>query len=119
MTKKQILTLDKFTVENPKTQTLHVSVNLVYRGNFNDERLIDSREFHVQELANKPLVWFDLYLGKKPNNSVKIAFAYLKNRDLYFLEDDGTKITVVKKDTFSHYYSDDYDEKYIISTQIW
>ena len=119
MTKKQILNLDKFTAENPKIQTIHVSVNLVYRGNFNDERLIDSQQFQVNELIDKPLVWFDLYLGKYAKNSIKIAFAYLKNRDLYFLEDNGKEVNVIKKDTFSHYYSDDYDEKYIISTQIW
>ena len=119
MTKKQILNLTTFTAENPKMQTIRMSVNLVYRGNFNDERLIASEEFHVQELIGKPLVWFDLYLEKKQNNSIKIAFAYLNNRNLYFLENDGKEIKVVKKETFSHYYSDDYDEKYIISTQIW
>ncbi len=100
-------------------QTIHLSVYLVYRGNFNDERLIASKELSVAELEGKPLVWFDAYLDKKSGNVKKLAFVYLKNRDLYFLENDETGIKLVKKTGFSHYYSDDYDEKYIISTHIW
>ena len=119
MTEKQMLSLETFTVENPKTETVHVSVSLVYRGNFNDERLIESMEFQLQELAGKPLVWFDLYLGRLQNNTVKLAFAYLKGRDLYFLEDDGKRVRVIKKNAFGHYYSNDYDDAHIISTQIW
>lgn len=96
-----------------------MSVYLVYRGNFNDERLIESQEFSVEELIGKPLVWLDAYLGQKKDNAVKFAFVYLEDRDLYFLENDGKNTKLVKKTVFSYYYSDDYDENYIISTHIW
>lgn len=117
--KTEIKNFDKFTVKAPKIQTIHVSVYLVYRGNFNDERLIESTEFSVEELQDKPLVWFDLYLGKKADNRIKLAFAYLEGRDLYFLEDDTKEVKVVQKTGFTHYYTDDYNEGYVISTHIW
>ena len=115
----EIKKLDKFTVENPQMQTLHVSVYLVYRGNFNDERLIESKELSVEELAGKSLVWLDAYLGCKKDNAMRFAFVYLKERNLYLLENNGNKIKLSKKTGFSYIYSDDYDEKYIISTHIW
>ncbi len=119
MKNSEIKKLDKFTVENPQMETIRMSVYLVYRGNFNDERLIESKELSVEELVGKPLLWLDVYLGKHKASSVKIAFVYLKNRDLYFLRDDGKSVQLIKKTGFSYIYSDDYDEKYIISTHIW
>ena len=44
---------------------------------------------------------------------------YPENDVLYLLKDDGNEISVQKKDGFTFYLADDYDEKYIISTQIW
>ncbi len=115
----EIKKLDKFTVENPQMQTLHMSVYLVYRGNFNDERLIETKELSVEELNGKPLVWLDVYLGRKKDNALKLAFIYLKDRNLYFLENEGKTTKLIKKTGFTHIYSDDYDEGYIISTHIW
>lgn len=119
MKNSEIRQLDQFTVKNPQIQTIHLSTYLVYRGNFNDERLIEAKELAVDELVGKPLVWLDAYLGCKKDNAVKIAFLYLKNRDLYFLENDGKATKLVKTTGFSHIYSDDYNESYIISTHIW
>lgn len=119
MKNSEIKKLDQFTVENPLIETIHVSVYLVYRGNFNDEQLIESKELSVEELVGKPLLWLDAYLGQKKDNALKLAFVYLKNRDLYFLENDGKNVKLVKKTGFTHIYSDDYNESYIISTHIW
>lgn len=119
MKNSEIKKLDKFMAKNPQLNTIHVSVYLVYRGDFNDERLIESKELSVAELIEKPLVWLDAYLGRKKDNAIKIAFVYLENHDLYFLEKDGKTAKLIKKTGFSHVYSDDYDESYILSTHIW
>ena len=111
--------LDEFKVVNSKVSYIHVSVYLVYRGNFNDERLVETLDISIYDLKDKELVWYDLYLGKKNDNKVKIAPAYLEGNELYLLQDDDGEISVVKKNGFVMYYSDDYDEKYIISTQIY
>lgn len=115
----EIKKLDKFTVNNPAKDKITVSVLLVYRGSFNDERLVASKEFNVQDIKDKPLIWFDLYLGIKKDNTVKIAFIYMENYDLYFFEDDGEKKRIVKKTGVSYCHTDDYDEKYIIAVNIW
>ena len=119
MKNSEIKKLDKFTVKNPQMKTIHLSVYLVYRGNFNDERLIETKELSVEALTDKPLVWVDAYLERNKGGAVKLAFVYLENRDLYFLENDGKNVKLVKKTGFTHIYSADYDESYIISTHIW
>lgn len=110
---------DRFRVVNSNVGNIHFSVYMVYRGNFNDERLIESLNINVDSLKDKELTWYDLYLNKKDDNNIKIAPVYLEGNALYFLENNNGKISVVKKNGFTKYYSDDYDDKYIISTQIY
>ena len=116
---EKIKSAEKFTARCPKIDKIRISVYLVYRGNFNDERLIESCELSVEELKGKPLSWLDLYLGKKQGNRIKIAFAQVSGRNLYFLEDNGEEIKAIKRGEFETCYTDDYDERYIISTKIW
>ena len=119
MDKRRIAKLDKFVAENPGIQKIHVNVSIVYRANFNDDRLIESREFSVEELKDKPLEWFDLYLGRKKDNKIKLAFVYLKDRTFYLLEAVEGETKLVKREGFSVIYTDDYDENHIIATEIW
>lgn len=116
---EKIKDADRFTVRCPKMEKIRISVYLVYRGSFNDERLIESREFSVEELKNAPLLWIDLYLGRKADNRKKIAFARLSGRSLYFLLDNGEDVTAAKMGEFGSCYTEDYDERYIIASKIW
>ena len=108
-----------FVSVDSRIESVNISVSLVNRGSFNDDRLISSLELKIENLVGKPLVWNDLYLGKKKDNKIKIAPVYSENRELYLLEDNGEDIKVVKKTGFSQYYSDDFDASYIIATEIY
>ena len=119
MRESQILKTEKFFTNAPKMDKIRISVLLVYRGNFNDERLIASREFLLSDLQDAPLVWFDLFLGKSPQNKTQIAFAGVDGSTLYLLQKKGESLTVLKKKGFSYTFTDDYDESYIIATNIW
>ena len=70
----EIKKLEVFTLDNAERKDVNFSVSLVYRGNFNDDRLIDSKKVIFAEIENKPLVWFDVYLGKKKDNKVDDDF---------------------------------------------
>ena len=80
--------------------------------------LIADYVFDIASMNGNNLKWIDLYLGKLSNNDIKIAPVFLDGNDLYLLEEQSSNIKVVKKQAFTMYYSDDYDEKYIISTHI-
>ena len=98
---------------------INMSVSIVNKGSFNDERLVSSLKINVDDIDGKSLVWTDLYHNKKDGNKIKIAPVYLENNELYFLEDNGDKISVIKKMSFSKYYSDDFDNSHIIATEIY
>ncbi len=119
MTKEKLLNQGVFLTNDPMPKALHISVNLVYRGNFNDERLIASRSIEVEELVGKPFVWFDPYLDMLNGSRLKIAFAYLDEATLYILVDDGNDIKAVEKECYLHSFSADYDSSYIIASSIW
>jgi hypothetical protein len=119
MTQKQIQKLERFTVEKTDLRTITVNVGIVYRGNFNDQRQLESRTFSVAELADHPLLWFDPYLGKNPKRTLEIAFVYLKGRTLYFLEKDGDNVVLRKREGYTYYYTDEYDEGHFLSCEIF
>lgn len=118
MTENEILKLEKCVVKDTKKEAINVSVYLVYRGCFNDERLIEDLTIKVEDIKDKDLFWFDLFLGRKKDNKIKIAIAYIEGIDVYILQNNGEKTEVVKKN-YSIFASENYDESYLISTHIW
>ena len=108
-----------FLVKDTPFERIKISVYLVSRRSFNDERLIESQEIPLVELQDKPIVFRDVYLGVKEGNKTKIAFACIEGKTLYFLEDNGEKVTVKKREDFPYVYTDDYNEGYLIAAHIW
>ena len=101
---------DTFKVVNSNVGIIRLSVYLVYKCNFNDDRLIEPLDINVDTLKDKELTSFDLYLNKKKDNNVKIAPVYLERNELYFLENNNGKISVVKQNGFAKYYCENYDD---------
>ena len=110
---------DTFRVVNSNVGIIRLSVYLVYKCNFNDDRLIESLYINVDTLKDKELTWYDLYLNRKKDNNVKIAPVYLERNELYFLENNNGKISVVKKNGFAKYYCENYDDELLISIHIY
>ena len=107
---ESIKNFDTFKVVNSNVGIIRLSVYLVYKCNFNDDRLIESLYINVDTLKDKELTWYDLYLNRKKDNNVKIAPVYLERNELYFLENNNGKISVVKKNGFAKYYCENYDD---------
>ncbi len=118
MTNKEILNLKTFLVEETKNKTINLSVFNVQKCNFNDEWLIDSIDFKIDDIKDKPLFYTDLFLSKKKENKLKIAFAYLKGNDIYFIVDDGGKKEVVKKQGFTQIFTAEKDDRTFFATHI-
>lgn len=118
MNENEILNLKKCVVNDTKKEAINVSVYLVYRGCFNDERLIEELKLNIDDIKDKELFWFDIYLGKMDGNKTRLAVAHIDGLNVYFLKDDGEKVQVVKNDR-SIFAVADYDESYLISTHIW
>lgn len=118
MTSEEILNLKNCIVKNPREKYFSAFVYIVQKCNFNDEFLIEEKWLSVAELQDKPLEWFDPYLGKNPKSKTQIAFAYIEGANVYFLERTDGEIKLVKKNEYTHYFTDDYDERTLIAAHI-
>lgn len=108
-----------FFSNGSEIKSVNISVSLVNRGSFNDERLINSLKIKTEDIEGKPLVWTDVFLNEKAGSQIRIAPVYSENKEMYFLEDKGGRISVVKKLGFSKYYTEDFDAAHIISAEIY
>ena len=52
-----------------------VTVQYVFRANFNDTYLLDSREILLDGLSREELYWFDPFLGRSKNGKVRFALS--------------------------------------------
>ena len=118
MTKKEILNLQNFVAIETKIKRINLSVFSVQNCNFNDEWLLDSVDFKVEDIKDKPLFYTDLFLGKNKENKLKIAFAYLKGYDIYFIVDDGIERKVIKKEDFTQIFTAKKDDRTFFATHI-
>ncbi|MBQ9730245.1 MAG: hypothetical protein IJV80_05485 [Clostridia bacterium] len=110
-----LLQAESFTCKNARIKSVCVNVYLVNRGNFNDERLIESTSINLKELIGKPLAWFNAYLGKNKGEPVYLAPVYAEKGQLYFLKESAGKREVKKVMNFELTFTDDYNESYIIA----
>lgn len=117
MTENEILKLEKCVVKDAKRTSINISVFLVARASFNDEMLIEDLKIKIEDIKDKDLYWFDLFLGRKKDNKIKVSVAYIEFNDVYLLQDNGEKIEVIKANYILA--SEDYDKSSLISTHIW
>ncbi|MBO5356399.1 MAG: hypothetical protein J6A95_01400 [Clostridia bacterium] len=117
MSEQEILKLKKCVIKDTKKTSINISVFIVARACFNDERLIEDLKIRVEDIKDKDLYWFDLFLGRKKDNKTKVAVAYIEGSDVYLLQDDGEKTEVVKANYILA--SEDYDKSSLIATHIW
>lgn len=120
MTDNEILKMERFTAASPYCTTASLSVYVVAKCNFNDEMLVDSKTLTFSELLEKPLEWFDPYMGRSKVSNIRIALAYVDKDRMYFIEDDGKgNRKVLRKDKLmTHYYVEDLDKATLLSTHI-
>ncbi len=117
LTDKQFEKRDKFTYNTSSCRFVKMSVWIVMKCNFNDEMLVETLYINVEDLINKPLVWYDLYLGRNKFISKKIAFSSLKNNKLTAIVDDGEIKKEYNLDSYD-FFVDDNDEKSLITCKI-
>ena len=107
-------------ITTDKYKSIHVSVFHVQRCNFNDERLIESLVIPLSEIKDKPLFWFDPYLGKFDTGKVSVAISEIGDETITMLEkrDGGIKKHTIEPIFQSFIISDDFDKSCIIAAHI-
>ncbi len=115
-----ILKLKEAKIEAPVVPYLNVSVFIVQKCNFNDEFLVEHMQIPLAELDGKPLSFFDPYMGRRKESTVKIAVAKAKGKTLYLVEDKVGERSVFQLEPLSTdmRYTEDNDERTLISVHL-
>lgn len=103
-----------FIFENSRAKSIKVSVSLVYRGNFNDARLVGTKTFDIDKLLNNTPNFVDVFLGEL-NEPYWVGFIGLINDVLYMVSVYGDTF---KTELYTKTFTADYDDKYIISSEV-
>ena len=115
-----VLKLKNVEIDAPVCPYLNVAVYIVQKCNFNDEFLVEHMQIPLAELDGKPLSFFDPYMGRRKESTVKIAVAKAMGRTVYLIEDkegarSSFKIDILGYDTR---YTENNDERTLISVHL-
>lgn len=103
-----------FIFENSRAKSIKISVSLVYRGNFNDARLVGTKTFDIDKLLNNTPNFVDVFLGEL-NEPYLVGLIGLINDVLYMASVYGDTF---KTELYTKTFTADYDDKYIISSEV-
>ena len=106
--------LEKALVNGFDEKVIDLSVYLVQKCNFNDERLIASKVINKIEINDKDFKFFDMYLGKAKSEK-QIAFVYADDEKMFFITKEKE---IVEISNGAYTCSEDFDESLLIACHI-
>lgn len=112
--------LNKSIIETSKAKSLRVTIQYVFRGNFNDNYWLEEIIIDLNELKDKQeLVWFDPFNGRSKVNNALVAIAYVSDEKFIILEKKNNSIIEKESAKYSDYIiCEDYDESMLLASHI-
>ena len=105
--------------ENIPFESLHVTVQYVFRANFNDTYFIESHEIKISELPKGELCWFDPYFGRSKKGTTRTALIACGKEYFTIRADEDGKITEQKLEPYMDFIvCEDYDESKMLAAHI-
>ena len=97
---------------------LSITVEYVFRANFNDTYWLFETELDPLSLDTEKLTWLDIYNGRSKNGTT-IAVLRCSDAELVILEKSGNNIKEIASDSFGQcILCEDYDESMMLSARI-
>ena len=117
MDNESVLNL-KTKVETEKKYEVNYFVCLVFRANFNDEMYLEDGKIDVDDLKDKPLVWFDPYLGRSKKDKTEVAITKVTDDDFTLLVRKNGEIVKEEKGSWSYILCEDFDDSCLLASHI-
>ena len=110
---------DKPIIETKKRKRLSVTVEYVFRANFNDTYWLEQLEFDFDRLDREKLTWIDPYNGRSKTNSTLVALSYCSDEKFVILKKENGVITEEEASVLCGcILCEDYDESLLLSARI-
>ena len=98
---------------------IEISIEYVYRGNFNDSYYLETIEIDLENLNKEELVWIDPFNKRSKINNTLIAFEYVSDEEFVIFQKVNDNISEYKNETYiGHICCEDYDESRLLAAHI-
>ena len=83
---------EKPIIEGSRVSRLNVTVQLVFRANFNDTYYLEEVTLPLDSFNRETLTWFDPYHGRSKRNDTLVALAQCSDEGFLLLERQGDRL---------------------------
>ncbi len=111
--------ISKPVIEAKKVKQLLITIQYVFRANFNDTYWLEERTINLDELDKENFTWFDPYNGRSKMNDTLVAVAYVSDEKFIILKKKNNEIfEEVKENYLDCIICEDYDESKLLASHI-
>jgi hypothetical protein len=114
---KENITALKTKVKCTKKYVVKYFVTYVFKANFNDEMYLEEKIIEIDGLKDKPLVWFDPYLGRSKIKDTEFAIKSVTDKGMTLLVRKNGEITQ-EKGSWSYILCEDFNESCLLASHI-
>ena len=114
-----LITLNQPIIETAKRKKLSITVEYVFKANFNDTYWLEKSDFDFEHLDRDKLTWIDPYNGRSKTNGMQIALAYCSDEKFVILKKENGVITSEEASVlWGCILCEDYNESLLLSARI-
>lgn len=111
--------MEKPSFNDAPFDTLAITVQYVFRANFNDSYYLDTHEINISELPRDGLYWFDPYFGRSKKGTTSVALVACGKEYFTMRADEDGKITEQRLEPYMDFIvCEDYDESMMLAAHI-
>ena len=98
---------------------LVITVEYVFRANFNDSYYLETHEIDINSLSRDELYWFDPYFGRSKIGTSRVALAKYSKESFTFIEKNSEKTKEQRLDPYMTFIvCEDYDDSMLLAAHI-
>lgn len=111
--------ISKPIIKTKKVKSLLVTIQHVFRANFNDTYWLEEITINLDELDKEKLTWFDPYAGRSKLNNTLVAVVYVSDDKFVILEKKDNVITEKTREKYTDcIICEDFDESMLLASHI-
>ena len=110
---------DKPTIETIRKKRMLITVEYVFKANFNDSYWLEEVSYDFDTLDRENPTWIDPYHGRSKTNSTSFALLYCSDEKLVILKKENGIISKEESSAFFGYtFCEDYDSSMLLAAHI-
>ena len=110
---------EKPIIETAKVKRLLVTIQYVFKANFNDSYWLEQIEIDPDALDREQLTWFDPYNGRSKQGNTLVAVKYCSDDKLVLLKNETGVISEETAEGVSEcILCEDYDQSMLLASHI-